>query len=43
MRTLFKIKSSVGPRLPSVKDKSSYVKPKQVRFRRGSEMKLENP
>ena len=43
MRTLSKIKSSVGPRLPSVKDKFSYVKPKQVHSRRGGEMKLENP
>ena len=43
MRTLSKIKSSVGPRLPSVKDKFSYVKPKQVHSRRGDEMKLENP
>ena len=41
MRTLSKIKSSVGPRLPSVKDKFSYVKPKQVHSRRRSEMKLE--
>ena len=43
MRTLSKIKSSVGPRLPCVKDKCSYVKPKQVYSRRGGEMKLENP
>ena len=43
MRTLSKIKSSVGPRLPSVKDKFSYVKPKQVHSRRGGQIKLENP
>ena len=43
IRTLSKIKSSVGPRLPRVKDKFSYVKPKQVHSRRGGEMKLENP
>ena len=43
MRTFSKIKSSVGPRLPSVKDKISHVKPKQVHSRRGGEMKLENP
>ena len=43
MRTFSKIKSSVGPRLPSVKDKFSYVEPKQVHSRRGGEMKLENP
>ena len=43
MRTFSKIKSSVGPRLPSVKDKFSHVKPKQVHSRRGGEMKLENP
>ena len=43
IRTLSKIKSSVGPRLPSVKEKLSYVKPKQVHSRRGGEMKLENP
>ena len=40
MRILSKIKSSVGPRLPCVKDKLSYVKPKQVHSRRGGEMKL---
>ena len=43
MSTLSKIKSSVGPRLPSVKDKCSYVKPKQVHSKRAVEMKLENP
>ena len=43
MRILSKIISSVGPRLPSVKDKFSYEKPEQVHSRRGGEMKLENP
>ena len=43
MRTLSEIKSSIGPRLPNVKDKFSYVKPKQIHSRRAVEMKLENP
>ena len=42
-RILSKIKSSVGPRLPNVKNKFSNVKPKQVYSRRAVEMKLKNP